>query len=732
MNRITAILLAMAALLVHILVLHRNGLGAFGEPYDSAHAAFNLGRNLVHHGQAWWSFDAATGTGIGGLGSYPSPLLIWISAFVEAVSAFLEGVYFPVTRSVQVIGISCALGTVFMSTRFDTERNVGVIPALLLVFSGAVAAAGASGTEWPIAMFLTAMAFVTLEHGRPRFASVSLMGLVLATPAGTIAAVTLAIQTLIRKLAYRRRNARQSDSVAPAVRASARRNVPVREAPSLLVFVPAGIALFLVDRSGASLLPHLSFALQFDAEVIQHGFERLRDFVVTTASPVLLIVPLIAMLLGELSAVGRRAFWLSISMATATVLMGGGDPESFGIAFVPALGMSFIAIQQGMTRALDTYRRSMERGAWILIVLTILISLVASRFPGNLGQIRLERVQEKLYAASATPPVGGSSLLGRSALFNEIRLTERLREVGSFLRLRLPEGSTVMTPWPGALGYLSRRPVLDLFGRTTPLPGKRLTPWSRNSPAVDIEGALAQEPDYILPTAKKIAEIPKGQLVGMLPVQLLEGQGRSIEELRSAVSGRLARYDLVVTTRPLEKIPLNAPRGSRVRPVEPLVLFRKRGIQSAPRLTAVERGDFLEVRLGFDRPPQEPSDETDGEERRVRALVQLFDADISLRTEEGTAILLDPTGARVAGGMGRRRSISGMVIDPDWIRPVTIARISKEALSPQEGEARAVYLEGRVYHHTMGPTGGPMGAAPQNQAGTSPSAVAAAPLSFTL
>ncbi len=741
MNRITAILLAMAALLVHILAVHRNGLGAFGAPYDSAHAAFTLGRNLIHHGDTWWSVDPRTGEGIGGLGSYPSPLLIWISAFVEGLSAFFERGYFAVTRSVQVIGIGCALGTVFMSTRFDTDRNVGVIPALLLVFSGAVAAAGASGTEWPIAMFLTAMAFVTLEHGRSRFASISLMALVLVTPVGIIAALTLAIQTLLRKLTDRRRAARSSTAIAPALKPSARHRTPVRKAPSLLVFVPAGIALFLVDRNGASLLPHLSFALQFDPEVIHHGLDRLRDFVVTTASPVLLIVPLVAMLFGELSSVGQRALWMAVMMAGTTVLMGGGDPDSFGLAFIPALGMSFIAIQQGMTRAVDTYRRSMERGAWVLIGLTIFVSLFASRFPGDLGQIQVERVQQKFYAPSATPPVGGSELLGRSALFNEIRLTERMREVGSFLRQRLPEGATIMSPWPGALGYLSRHRVLDIFGRTTAVPGQRQAPWSFNPPRFDIELALSQEPDYILPSSRKIAEIPKGQLVDMLPKELLEGQGRSTDELRSAVRGRLARYELVVTTRPLEKIPLNSPWHTTVRPIEPLVLFRKRGLQAAPRLTAIDRGEFLEVRLAFARPPKNP-DAIDGAEpgvsAPVKALVQIFDADISLRTEDGTALLLDPSGARIHDGMGKRRSISGMVIDPGWTRPVTIARIAKAMLAPQDGEATAVYLEGRVYHHTMGPLEGLLAGQTSEQAAqdaslpTSPSAVAAAPLSYPL
>ena len=724
MNRITAILLAMAALLVHILVVHRNGQGAFGAPYDSAHAAFNLGRNLVHHGDTWWTFDAQTGEGIGSFGSHPSPLLIWISALVEGLSALYGG--FVVTRCVQIIGIACALGTVFMTTRFDTERNVGVIPALLLVCSGAAAAAAASGTEWPIVMFLTTMAFITLEHRRPRFASASLMGLVLAAPVGVVAALTLLVQTLLRRLVDRRRAARRSKGTASGEVLLGRGKVPYREAPRLFVFVPAGIALFLVDRNGASLLPDLAFALQFEPSVMHHGLDRLRDFVLTTAAPLLLIVPFIALVLGELSSVGQRAFWLAIVLAATTVLLGGGDPDSFGIAFVPALGMSFIAIQQGMARAVDTYRRSMERGAWILIGLTIFVSLFASRFPGNLGQIRVERIQEKIYAAKATPPVGGSQLLGRSALFNEIRLTERMREVGSFLRQRLPQNTSILTPWPGALGYLTRFPVIDMYGRTTALPGQQRAPWSRNPPSFDIEAALSTEPDYILYSSRDIAEIPKGQLVDMLPEQLLTGQGRSKEELRSAVSGKLAGYELVVTMRPQPRTSTNDPWKVPLRPIKPLVLFRKRDIQSPPQLTAVQRGDFLEVRLGFDQ-------SVDG---AVQGLVQVFDADITLQLDNGTAVLLDPMGVRIPDGVGRRRSISGMVVDPRWKRPLTIARIPMSALASQAGEAAPISLGGRVYHYTMGPTSDSSDDRSTTGMSTpellSPSAVAAAPLSYQL
>ncbi|MFT5733661.1 MAG: hypothetical protein ACJA2W_000253 [Planctomycetota bacterium] len=712
MNRITAILLAMAALLVHIVVVHRNALGVFATPYDSAHAAFHLGRNLAHYGSVFWNIDPETGVAAGGLGSYPSPLLIWLSAGVEVMAAWIRSSWFTVTRIVQFIGVGCALGTVFLSTRFDTDRNAGVIPALLLVFSGAVAAAGASGTEWPIVMFLMAMAFVTLEHGRRRFASVSLMLLAIASPVGVVGVLTLALQTLIRALRARRRSATDRGTASP-------------KSPTLLVFLPAVVALTLVHRAGASLLPDLAAALQFEPYPVQHGIARLRDFIVITAAPVLLVFPLIALAMGELSSVGLRALTLGLILAATTALMGGGDPDSFGIAFTPALAMLFIAIQQGMARALDTYRRSMERLVWVSIGSVLFVALFASRFPGDLGQIKVQRVQERVYDAHARRSPGGSLLLGRSALHSQIRLTEQLREVGSFLRTRLPEGSTIMTPWPGAIAYLSRHQVLDFFGRTTPLNGRRRTGWSPSPPIIDIEAALELKPDYILPSSKSINGIPKGELVDMIGSELLNGEDQLGEALHSAVQARLARYEMVVTPGSFHRRQLDPNQIGRRELVGPFVLFRKRGIQNPPQLRLHEAGEFLEVRLGFDQPVADPS----GAQRR--ALIQVFDADISLRMQDGSTLLLSPTGERMVASVGSIRSVTGMLVDPLWTEAVTIARVPKSALA--EG-ARS--LEARVYHHMMGLAEPGMNREPNSGedavAGSSPSAVATAPLIYAL
>src|SRR5512134_226939 len=71
MNRGTVILLALAILLAHTFAIHQTPqAGDIAAPYEIAHVAYRLGRNLVHEGAALWN--------PGGLPveSYPSAL--WV------------------------------------------------------------------------------------------------------------------------------------------------------------------------------------------------------------------------------------------------------------------------------------------------------------------------------------------------------------------------------------------------------------------------------------------------------------------------------------------------------------------------------------------------------------------------------------------------------------------------------------------------------------------------------
>jgi len=52
MNRATVVFIALAILLAHTLAIHQNPDGDFAAPYDWAHVAYRLGRNLAHQGRA--------------------------------------------------------------------------------------------------------------------------------------------------------------------------------------------------------------------------------------------------------------------------------------------------------------------------------------------------------------------------------------------------------------------------------------------------------------------------------------------------------------------------------------------------------------------------------------------------------------------------------------------------------------------------------------------------------
>ncbi len=655
MNRVTVLLLAMAALLVHVLVVHRDGLGGFGPPFDSAHVAYRIGRNLAREGTASWWVDAVSGAREGSLASYPSPLLVWIAAVIEWFER-------SVTRASQFIGVACALITVVVSTRFDTNRIAGVVPALLLVSSGAVAAAGASGTEWPLAMALLVTSFVALEHGRQRVSTLALALLVVCRPEGIVCAAVLFVQTVLR---------RRSRDVGARV-------------PSLVVFAPAVGAIALATWLGSHIAADALRPFALERGAAWQGALQLRDFVVSTGSPLLLVFPLVALLKSELSSVGRRALVLAGTWAAAAALSGGG-PAPYDLAFTPTLPIMFIAIQQGMARALDTYRRSMEQLVWLALGLAIAASLLASRFPGNLGEVNLRRVQERIYRAHAQVPPGQVELLARSSLHSEIRLTTDLRRIGTFLRDRLPEDATILTPWPGSLGYLSRRRVIDLFGRTSARDGHELAPWAPEPAPLDLRWAAAVDADYILPTVGGLQALTSGHLASMLPESIFALDPTDGPDLRNEITSLLARYELVVTTGEVREVQFEERRDWAA----PLVLLRRRGLQAAPDLVVTEMRGYVCVLTGFPA----PSAQTSVEERP--GLPQVFDARIVVVSSDGSRTLIDPVG-RGLPDHDVAVSLAGIVVDPRWPSRVTLARIQAERLVEEHG---AVRLEARLLHH---------------------------------
>ena len=196
----------------------------------------------------------------------PSPLLVLISSVFERL-------FLPVTRGVQVTGIVSVLATVWLCTRFDLTRILSVVSAVLLVSCGAVAAAGGSGTEWPIVMALGTTAFVAIEKNRPLAAALSLALLTISSAASVVlVAILFAPIDCATSCSVRRRG--RDGCFLPA-----RRGVP---RPGR---VGRGIA---PPGAGANL--HLG--VPDDAA---RGAAQLRDFLVSAVSPVLLIYPLVAL-----------------------------------------------------------------------------------------------------------------------------------------------------------------------------------------------------------------------------------------------------------------------------------------------------------------------------------------------------------------------------------------------------------------------------------------------------
>jgi len=663
MNRITALLLAFAALLTHVLVVHRDLGGTFGPPYESAHVAFRIARNLVFEGDFFWWRDPVTGETGGGLWSYPSPLLVYVSAVFERL-------YLPVTRGVQVLGIGAALATVWLSTRFDPNRILSVVSALLLVSCGAVAAAGGSGTEWPLVMALATTAFVALEKNRPRSAAVSLALLAVSTPAALFLVGVLLLQSLLR----------------PELFGHAGR------ARRIAYFLPAAAAVAGSELAGASLFGGAARILSPEASTAAHGLAQLRDFLVSTVSPLLLVYPVVALLLGELSPLGRRALALVATWCVATVLAGGG-PSTFDLAFVPALPLAFIAIQQGLGRALDTYRVNMERLAWVSVTLASLGSLAVNRFPPETSDGGPVTLHERLLTPTADRWPEPDQVLGRPSLYSEVRDANLLRSIGGFMRDRLPEDTTLLSPWPGAIGYLTHFHVADLFGRTEALEGRPATPWAPSPSPAHLEAALAAAPEYVLPWMNGFSALLSGDLRGGLPEDLLRLDPDDGPEYRARIRALMQDYEPMVTA---------GRQGLSEVPIAPLLLLRRRGTIAAPVIRHRNQRGHLEFVAGFG---------TDGEARPTVGLPQVFDVVVTAVRADGSRAILDPVGG-VRAELGQSVGVptsTGLLIDPQWPSAISLVRIPRSVLRADPPIQR---VEVRLIHHRLPQTSALADAAP--------------------
>jgi hypothetical protein len=663
MNRTLAILLAMAMLLAHSLALHLNPEGHLGEPYEYAHRAYHLARNLIREGALVWN-TGLEGSARGGLESYPS--LLWVG-----LSSVAERLYLPVTRTTQVVGMAAALMTVRFSVMFDKDRISSIIPALLLVTSGAFAAAAPSGLETSLVAFLLTAAFVSFERARRSTFSVALLLLVIARPEGALTIILFAL------FAIRDRLRAQRD--------------PSQEMP-LGAFLPALLAaavlLWIPNSSGQSLYgTWIASLLSFDAARASQGLGYLSDLFATAITPVLVVFPIGGWITGRLTRTGRRALVWAVAWMTVVTLQGGGL-QPFSVALVPALPLLAIAIQQGILAALDTDLKFMEKVSWAALMLTCLLGILATKSPVSLQRVQgTVPILNWLKAGRGPKPLGGQPVLGIASVTSELKRTIKLRDVGLFLRASVPADYTLLSPYSGAIAYLSRMQVLDLYGQVTAPEGTGLTPPWNPRPAIDLLAALEQDADFILVGLQNIRERELGGAfgLGLEELLILDGSHEDLER-QALISAQLNEYELVT-------VPVYAQRRHRS---APFPLLRRKDLGLTPRLEIQHVDDEIRVLLTSDWPKD--STGWPGNPHLVRLALEGTD-------ENGNVWFLDPQGGSHAPTRNAKNQKRGpedeLFVRPDLLlqpTPEQWVRLASVPLLKTPAGTRLVDLRAQLFN----------------------------------
>ncbi|MBM3991360.1 MAG: hypothetical protein FJ298_10200 [Planctomycetes bacterium] len=632
MNRTTALFVALAILLGHALAIHKNALNEIAPPYDMAYVAFRVARNFVQSGEFAWQ------SGTFGLDSYPS--LLWVG-----VAAIGERLYMPVNELCQAVGFAAALACVLVLARFSPERLAGVIAPVLFVVSGGVASAALSGLETSLLALWILVALLAYERRSPRTMAIALMLAVLTRPQGFVFTLLLLSVELGRRALARGKDTRPTMWLALA-------------APLALGL---GIALLRYSATGRYLSAWDEMVLALRPRALREGLNYLLDFTLASGNAFLFAFPLWYLLRGALSGLGVRACVLTLGWA-AMVALGGGGSLPFFEAMTPILAVLLVAVQEAMQTALDSRRRGWPRATWVLFVLGLGGAALASKFPSDEDHFGVERVHRRWMEPRTQARFGYLELNGRMGLAEELQTTERLREIGVFLREHTARDATVLSPWPGAIGYLSRRDVVDPLGRTSPPPGETLTHAWEGRPRADVALALAQRPDYIVPTIRFGTTPPSAQEIAAAWVTSLD---EAAHRPQRAIGLRTQMADYELVTVPV----LDRHARESVFPRGRFYLMRRSDLGLAPRLELELANHRLRVLARHGPQPQ-----------LVDLRVQLLRADRSALTlrPDGSA---DPQGEAVARAQ--------LLLSGGGERPLTLFDVE---LDPQLGatEVRAV------------------------------------------
>ncbi len=625
MNRTVALFLALAVLTAHALAIYQAGNGDLAPPYDFAHVAYRLGRHLAHTGRLAWDWNSS------GVESYPS--LLWVG-----VSALAERLYLTVSGSTQLIGSLAALATVLVVAQFSPDRLAGVIAPLLLVVSGGLAASALSGTEIPVLTLFVAASFLAFER-RWRIAFALFALLTAATrPEGALFVLALFALELV---------------------ALARKHPDARSRSLLPAFAPAFVAGAIVigvrwSATGALLSPAFECLVVPSPGLFRLGLASMRDFFVGLGAPALVVFPIWYFARGSLVGTGRRALLLS-GVWGLVVASGGGTMLPFAGEMVPILPLLYVSIQSAMTLTLDSSKRGLPELSWTLFGLGMASSALASKYPGDLGPLPVEGLHRAWQNAAAHPRAGRSSVLGRLTLDEEIKIAERLRAAGLFLRDNLDPTYTILSPWPGAIGYLSQLRVIDPLWRVAPLiEGQRVRSWT-GSVRSDVALAFEREPEYIVPTLTTRGQTPRADELVEMWAKTLDAKPWSPERAGELLR-LLAAYEMIAV--PIEYEGRTPSAGAAL-----FFLLRLRKLELAPKLDVQLRDGMFKIEVSHD------------------SHVMLADLEIELRGPDGERWTMRPNGVFTEGQAMARRNL---LLFPTGERQVLLA----EGKIPPDSSAR--------------------------------------------
>jgi hypothetical protein len=593
LNRTTVLLLALGLLAAHALTLQQDPTGGLGTISDRAYVALRLGRNLVHSGELAWTPGGAGGDG------YPSTgWVLWV--------ALAERFYISSLAAVRLAGALGALLLVVIVSRFTPRHRAGIIAPLLLVVSGTTATAALDGTEWTSFACATALALWAVEELRPRLLVGALAAAIVLRPEGTLLVPVLALShNLVRA-----------------------RELRIGWKP----FVAAGSValawgLLRARLTGVALPIELSSAIAFDSQRVSTGAAYVTDFLLRAGWTPLIVAPIV-LCFGRHHSSGRAARTLILGIAwVAWLAWAGGDELPFWGALLPAIVPLALATQDALMALVHNDRASLRALGWLLFMGGLGASALASKEHVDIGPLPLAQLQTAWQGADderAVPALDvGPSRAGQA---ESVRRGERLRCLGIFVRDTLPDDATVLTPWPGAIGYLSRMDVLDFGGRAEPIAGTSPHGWFGPLRGDALE-ALRRRPGYILPS------LQLENRAGSRPVLegwLSETLEREVNPAaREELSQLLGEYTPIAVPVPVDS------HRPHVDAPEPYVVLQHRSVGDRPLLDLEVDGDSFKVELRH------------WGSRQVASLV------VEAVDNAGRIYSLTPTGTFAEGG-GRR------------------------------------------------------------------------------